>query len=150
MGAAGEAEHQGVRVVLDTNTVLSALLFPRGRLSWIHDLWTAGRILPLVCRETARELIAALAYRKFELGEGEIQTLLAAYLPFTEAIDVSDDTIADVPLCSDPDDQKFLGLAAIGRADVLVSGDRALLKLAKAVTFVIESPAEFRNRFAEE
>ena len=137
-----------MRVVLDTNTVLSALLFPRGRLSWVRDLWTAGRILPLVCSATARELIAALAYPKFKLGESEIQTLLAAYLPFTEAIDISDDTVADVPLCSDPDDQKFVRLAAIGRADVLVSGDRALLKLANRVPFAIESAADFKRRFA--
>ena len=137
-----------MRVVLDTNTVLSALLFPRGRLSWIRDLWTAGRILPLVCRATARELIAALAYPKFNLGESEIQTLLAAYLPFTEAVDGSNDTIVEVPLCSDPDDQKFLRLAAIGRADVLVSGDRAILRLTEPVPFAIESPAEFKSRFA--
>lgn len=148
MGADEEAEHQEVRVVLDTNTVLSALLFPRGRLSWIRDVWTEGRLLPLVSSATARELIAALAYPKFKLGESGIQTLLAAYLPFTEAIDVSDDTVADVPRCSDRDDQKFLRLAAIGRADALVSGDRALLKLAKGVRFAIESPAEFRSRFA--
>jgi len=137
-----------VRGVLDTNIVLSALLFPQGRLWWIRDLWTAGRIIPLVCSATARELIAALAYPKFKLGESEIQTLLAAYLPFTQAIDVSDDTVADVPLCSDPDDQKFLRLAAIGRAGVLVSGDRAILKLAGLVPFAIESTTEFRNRFA--
>jgi putative PIN family toxin of toxin-antitoxin system len=129
------------------STVLSALLFPRGHLSWIRDLWTAGRLLPLICSATARELIAALAYPKFKLGEGEIQSLLAAYLPFTEAIDVSDDTVVDVPRCSDPDDQKFLRLAAVGRADVLVTGDRALLKLAERVPFNIESASEFHNRF---
>lgn len=114
----------------------------------MRDVWTAGRILPLVCSATARELIVALAYPKFKLGDDETGTLLAAYLPFTEAIDVSDDTAADVPLCSDPDDQKFLRLAAIGRADVLVSGDRALLKLAKAVPFASESPVEFKKHFA--
>jgi len=137
-----------VRVVLDTNTVLSALLFSRGRLTWIRPSWTAGRILPLVCRATARELIASLAYPKFKLSEGEVQTLLAAYLPFTETIDVNDDAIVDVPLCSDPDDQKFLRLAAIGRAEVLVSGDRALLELGKGLPFAIEAAAEFKKRFA--
>jgi len=137
-----------VRVVLDTNTVLSALLFPRGRLFWIRDLWTVGRILPLVCRATARELIAALAYPKFKLDESDIQTLLSAYLPFTEAIDISDEAVVRVPRCSDSEDQKFLRLAAVGRADVLVSGDRALLKLAERAPFDIESPAEFRKRFA--
>lgn len=148
MGAAFSAELQEVRVVLDTNTVLSTLLFPGGRLSWIRDLWTAGRILPLVCRATARELIDALAYPKFTLDEGEIRTVLAAYLPFTETIAVNDHAIVNVPLCSDPADQMFLRLAAIGQAEVLVSGDRALVGLAEPVPFAIETAAEFRKRFA--
>jgi len=133
--------------VLDTNCVLSALLFPHGQLSWIRDFWTAGRILPLVCRATARELIAALAYPKFKLSDSEIQTLLAAYLPFTETIDTTDEPIAGGPRCSDPDDQKFLTLAAIGQADVLVSGDRGILGIAESTPFTIESPAKFRDRF---
>lgn len=136
-----------MRVVLDTNTVLSALLFPRGRLSWIRELWTAGRIVPLVCGGTARELIDALAYPTFSLDEGDIQTFLAAYLPFTETIDVSDEPIVDVPLCRDPDDQVFLRLAAIGEVVVLVSGDGALLEMVGQVAFAIENAADFRKRF---
>ena len=138
-----------MRVVLDTNTVISVLVFPRGRLAWMRPLWTAGRILPLVCSVTARELIDALAYPKFKLDEREIPTLLAAYLPFTETIDVSADAMVDVPLCRDPDDQKFLRLAAIGRADVLVSGDRAILELKEPVPFAIETAVEFGKRFTE-
>ena len=137
-----------MRVVLDTNTVISVIVFRRGRLAWIRDLWTTGRILPLVCRETARELIEALAYPKFKLDESEIQTLLAAYLPFAETVEVPDDTIANVPRCSDPDDQKFLRLAAIGRAEVLVTGDRALLELAEPVPFAVETAAAFKKRLA--
>ena len=148
MGAEFQAELQAVRVVLDTNTVLSALLFPRGRLSWMRDLWTVGRIVPPVCGATARELIDALAYPKFRLDEADIQTMLAAYLPFTETTDLNDDSIVNVPLCSDPDDQVFLRLAAIGRAVVLVSGDGALLEMAGQVPFAIEHAAEFRKRFA--
>lgn len=113
----------------------------------MRDLWTSGRILPLVCRATARELIDALAYPKFRLDEDEIRTLLAAYLPFIDTVDVKDHAIADLPLCSDPDDQVFLRLAAIGRAEVLVSGDRTLLKLAGRVPFAIETAAQFKKRF---
>jgi putative PIN family toxin of toxin-antitoxin system len=136
-----------LRVVPDTNTVLSALLFPRGHLAWLRELWTSGRILPLVCRATARELIQALTYPKFKLDEDEIRTLLAAYLPFTDTVDVKDHAIADLPLCSDPDDQVFLRLAATGRADVLVSGDRALLALAGRVPFAVDTAAQFKKRF---
>lgn len=148
MGAEFQAELQAVRVVLDTNTVLSALLFPGGRLSWIRDLWTVGRVFPLVCGATARELIDALAYPKFRLDEADIKTMLAAYLPFTETIDLNDESTVNVPLCSDPDDQVFLRLAGIGQAVVLVSGDGALLEMAGQVPFAIENAAEFRKRFA--
>ena len=118
-----------MRVVLDTNTVLSALLFERGRLAWIRELWTGAKILPLVCPATVRELIRALAYPKFKLSEGEIQVLLAAYLPFTEVVDLRDDTVVAVPLCSDPDDQ-------------------AILTLSERSSLAIETAAQFRDRCA--
>ncbi|OYY82283.1 MAG: hypothetical protein B7Y33_00065 [Hydrogenophilales bacterium 16-62-9] len=49
-----------------------------------------------------------------------------------------------MPLCSDPDDQKFLALAAVSHAHGLVSKDRALLKLRRrcAPHFQIMTPAE--------
>ena len=132
--------------MLDSNTVLSALLFPRGRLVWIPPLWRAGSILPLVCGSRARELIDALAYPKFRLGERDIQTVLAAYLPFTEAVDVHD-RVSSIPRCRDPNDQVFLRLAAVGQAQVLATGDRAILEIAEPLPFVIETAAEFRKRF---
>jgi putative PIN family toxin of toxin-antitoxin system len=136
-----------VRVVLDTNIVVSALLFPTGQVTWLRDLWTARRILPLVCRATVRELIRVLAYPKFGLEEDDIQAVLGAYLPLTETVDVTDDPMAGLPLCRDPHDQVFLVLALVGRAEVLVSGDIALRELGGQLPFAIEAPAEFRRRF---
>jgi len=136
-----------VRVVLDTNIVVSALLFPTGQVTWLRDLWTARRILPLVCRATVRELIRVLAYPKFGLEEDDIQAVLGAYLPLTETVDVTDDPMAGLPLCRDPHDQVFLVLALVGRAEVLVSGDIALRELGGQLLFAIEAPAEFRRRF---
>lgn len=136
-----------MRVVLDTNIVVSALLFPTGQVTWLRDLWTARRILPLACRATVRELIRVLAYPKFGLEEDDIQAVLGAYLPLTETVDVTDDPVAGVPLCRDPCDQVFLVLALVGRAEVLVSGDIALRELGGQLPFAIEAPAEFRRRF---
>ena len=138
-----------MRVVLDTNTVLSTLLFEHGRLAWIRELWTTAKILPLVCPATVKELIAALAYPKFKLSEGDVQILLAAYLPFTEVVDLRDDSVVRVPRCNDPDDQVFLRLAAFGHAKVLVTGDKAVLSLAARAPFAIETAAQFRERFAD-
>jgi len=51
------------RVVLDTNIVLSALLFNAGRLAWVRHAWQRQRVQPLVCRATVNELMRVLAYR---------------------------------------------------------------------------------------
>ena len=63
------------RVVLDTNVVVSALLFTSGRLAWVRRAWQHQRLRPLVCRETANELLRVLTYPKFRLTDGEQQAL---------------------------------------------------------------------------
>jgi putative PIN family toxin of toxin-antitoxin system len=135
-----------VRVVLDTGVVISALLFAQGRLAWLRGLWSAGAITPLVSRATVDELIRVLAYPKFQLTEEEIQAVLAAYLPFCEAVAGSGRGFSDLPECSDPEDQEFLELAQLGKAQALVTGDRELLDLDERVPFAIVSPADLRER----
>jgi uncharacterized protein len=134
-----------VRVVPDTDTVLSAILFPKGRLAWIRDLWIEGQIVPLICPATARELMRVLGYPKFRLGEDEIKVALAAFVPYADTLD--QDPTSNLPRCLEPHDQIFLDLALAGDAVVLVSGDQSVLGMAVHVPFEIESPADFRKRF---
>ncbi|MGH7964382.1 MAG: putative toxin-antitoxin system toxin component, PIN family [Candidatus Binatia bacterium] len=134
---------------MDTNTVLSALLFPRGRLAWLESAWMAGQFIPLMSQETAQELLRALAYPKFRLDEKGIEVLLSAYLPYTEVIEVEKE-LKNLPICRDRHDQMFVALAAAGKADVLVSGDKAILELASQPVFAIETPAQFKKRFFPE
>ena len=137
-----------MKVVLDTNVVVSAVLFEGGRLAWVRELWTAGRIVPLASQATIQELVRVLGYPKFHLDEDDIGAVLAAYLPVTLVVTVPARSPAGLPVCRDPHDQDFLRLAAAGRAEVLVSGDRALLVLAGRTTFAIESPEVFKKRFS--
>lgn len=139
-----------MRVVLDTGVVLSALLFPEGRLRWLLDAWRSQRLVPHVSTETAAELIRALAYPKFGLDEGEIQILLGDYLPHAEVVDtIAAENLVDLPRCRDPDDQIFLALTATARADALVTGDRALLELASRAPFQILTAAELKKAHTE-
>jgi putative PIN family toxin of toxin-antitoxin system len=135
-----------LRCVLDTNTVVSALLFPKGRLVWLREAWRSGSIKPLASRSTVDELVRVLAYPKFELTEEDIELILGEYLPFAELRDAPGEPKARLPRCSDANDQMFLVLAHAGRADALVTGDRALLALANETAFAIETPAQFRRR----
>lgn len=127
MGA--RAEKVTARVVFDTNIVLSALIFSRGRFAWLREAWSSGRIRPLVCRATVEELITVLAYPKFKLDPAERDELLADYLPWCETV-VFSEPWPEVPPCRDPDDEPFLCLAVAAGADCLVTGDGDLQALA--------------------
>ena len=131
-----------LRVVIDTNVVLSALLFKSGAMAPIRDAIQRGACVPVVSRETAEELIRVLAYPKFELDTAQQQTILAEYLPHCETLP-QPKTRTKLPKCRDEDDQPFLLLAAASGADVLVTGDKDLLALQGQVKFRILSPGEF-------
>jgi len=134
-----------LRVVLDTNCVVSALLFGKGRLAWLRHHWQKPDCVLLVSKPTIEELIRVMAYPKFGLGEPEIHALLGDYLPYATSVGLPS-RMPDLPQCRDVHDQKFIELVAIGKADVLVSGDADLLELNGVCPFTIESPADFQLR----
>jgi len=116
------------RIVLDTNIVLSALVFGEGRLAWVRQAWQRGQLQPLVCRDTVGELLRVLAYPKFKLTAREQQELLGDFLPYAEAVTLPAPW-PDLPACRDAKDQVFLALAHGAGADALVSGDADILAL---------------------
>lgn len=131
--AASAAAHAPLRVVLDTNVVLSALLFRSGAVRPLQALWQQGRLVPVVSQTVVRELLRVLAYPKFRLTSAERNALLAEYLPWTEPVDVPLAPSIDLPVCRDPRDQPFVELAHAAAARHLVSGDADLLALAPAM-----------------
>ena len=114
------------RVVLDTNIVLSALLFNEGRLTWMRHAWKRQQLQPLVCQQTTSELLRALNYPKFKLDATEQQALLADFLPYTDIVHLPA-TWPELPTCRDASDQVFLVLAQVGKAAALVSRDADIL-----------------------
>ncbi|MCE9640312.1 MAG: putative toxin-antitoxin system toxin component, PIN family [Betaproteobacteria bacterium] len=138
---------EGLRVVLDTNAVVSALAFERGAMVWLRHAWQQHLYTPLIDTQSAGELVRVLSYPKLTLDEQKIRDLLSDYLPYAEVVKPRGSRRASLPACRDPDDQKFLDLAARGNAHVLVTGDKALLELTGKVRFEIETPASFRKRF---
>jgi putative PIN family toxin of toxin-antitoxin system len=118
-----------VRVVMDTNIVLSALVFAQGRLVPLRQAWQQGRCRPLVSATTTAELMRALRYPKFKLSLAEQEELLADYLPYCATVRMPA-KLPKTPPCRDPFDIPFLQLALVGKADHLVTGDKDLLGLA--------------------
>lgn len=116
------------RVVLDTNCLVSALLFSKQPLAWLRHSWQNGDIIPLASKETVSELIRVLAYPKFKLTREEQELLLADFLPYVETVKVSK-VPEGLPIIRDAKDQMFLNLAVVAKADVLVSGDEDILTI---------------------
>ena len=138
-------EKAPLKVVLDTNILVSALLF-RGELSRIVELWKEGRLIPVISKETFRELKAVFEYPKFRLTKDEIRTLIEEeILPFFEVVEVAEEVRG---ICIDPDDDKFISCAISVSADFIVSGDKHLCGLHIYKSVRIIKAADLMKLFA--
>ncbi len=120
------------RIVIDTNVCLDLFVFRDPRWAGLHAALRNGTVQAVTCVDCRMEWLIVLDYSHLPLnGESRVQAAtefdsLIACL----GIDESDSDVR-LPVCSDPDDQKFLELARDANADVLITKDKALLKLAK-------------------
>lgn len=133
------------KVVIDTNVLVSALLFG-GVPGELIPLWKDGRIQPLASRDIFDEFIRVLSYPKFQLTEKDVEFLLnQEILPWFAVVSVKTGRsfVAD-----DPDDDKFIWCALAGGAEYIISGDEHLLHLNPCPVPVM-SPAEFLAACAE-
>jgi putative PIN family toxin of toxin-antitoxin system len=130
-------------LVLDTNVVLDLLHFDDPVARPLRHALEAGRVRCAVTDATLGEWRRVLAYPEFSLDAARQAGLFALYRARASVVDAPP-AVSGLPRCSDPDDQKFLELAAASRAAGLVSKDRALLKLRNrcASRFRIMAPAE--------
>jgi putative PIN family toxin of toxin-antitoxin system len=129
-----------IRVILDTNVLVSGLLFG-GTPGKLLDLWKAGTIRLIMSRVMLDEFLRVLAYPKLRLSEEEIHYLLyVEVLPHAEIVKVHPGPIL-IP--TDPSDDMFLRCAVAAGAKYIISGDRHLLQLKSYKRIKILSPAEF-------
>ena len=123
-----------VRAVLDTNILMDMLHFHDGRAVRLKAAIDAGRVHCFSDAACLAELERVAAYPEFGLSPAAQDDLIAACRGILgvceeDAAKAGDNDV--LPRCRDTDDQKFLELAARCRADVLVTRDRQLLRLAR-------------------
>jgi len=128
-----------LKVVLDTNVLVSALLF-KGELSKL--LFPLKKFILLFSEETLNEFIKVLHYPKFSLTEDEIEYLLQfEILPYSKIVEVT--FKFDKEICPNKDDQKFLELAVSAKANYIITGDKDSLNLKEINKIKILSPKGF-------
>lgn len=132
-----------IRAVLDTNVVISALLFS-GPPSQLVPAWQSGRLRPIMSARIFDEYLRELAYPKFKLTPAEIRGLIEEeLLPFIETVQSPPLPITNL---RDPDDSKFVDCALAANVRWLVSGDDDLLSLKRVQSVEIVSVAAFLHQ----
>ena len=135
-----------MRVVADTNVLVSALIFPGGPPEAFYRL-VLGRQVELV---TSRPLLAELGQvlgEKFGWEPAQAEELIEQLIRLATIVDPQE---AVNEVAADPTDNRVLEAAAEGRVDAIVSGDQHLLALVAWREIVIYSPSAFLTHFGAE
>lgn len=115
-----------MRVVLDSNILVSALLFPGGTPETIYRMALEGRFELVTSAALLAELARVLGGEKFGADPRTVEAALAQLATISTIVDVKEQ-VAEI--AADPSDNRVLETALAGDAEVIVSGDRHLLKL---------------------
>ena len=112
-----------MRVVVDINIIVSALIVAIGNPAVIIDAWLDGKFTLLTCAEHLDELRETL--QKPNLAELIKPHKAGRLVNQLKKLAESIDELPNVQRSSDPDDDYLLALAEAGRADYLVTGDKS-------------------------
>lgn len=111
-----------MRLVVDTNILVSALLAAASLPAQLIVLWRAGRFELLTAAEQLDELMRVTRYPKIR---ARLAPALAGRLVNDlRGLAVMVEVLPQVDISPDPDDNYLLALAAAGAADFLVTGDK--------------------------
>jgi hypothetical protein len=135
-----------MRVVLDTNILISAVLIQTGNPAAIYRAWQEGQFNLLTCAEQLEELRGTL--RKPAIAERIKPYRAGGLVNEMKKLAESVDELPRVRRSADPADDFLLSLSEAGMADYLVTGDtRGLLVLKQHKGTRIVSPRAFAALF---
>ncbi|MBN1390213.1 MAG: putative toxin-antitoxin system toxin component, PIN family [Candidatus Thermoplasmatota archaeon] len=128
-----------MKVVIDTNVFVSGILW-NGNESKIIDMCMGGILENHTSIGILSEVERVLSYRKFNLTNEEMDTLLKIYFSFSRLVSVKDRS--DIK-SRDPTDNKILECAIASEVDYIISGDQDLLVMKEVEQIRIISSRDF-------
>lgn len=132
----------GLRVVLDTNVLVSGLAYPGSVPGRIVATWRQGGLDVVLSHYILDELARVLpCLPRIGMTSGEIRDLVDSLMFLVDIVEPEGVQAAEL---RDPADQPVLLTLQAGRADYLITGDKDLLALANR--YPIVTPAEFWAR----
>jgi putative PIN family toxin of toxin-antitoxin system len=116
-------------IVIDTNVCLDLFVFRDPRWAPLLAALESGRVRAVTRADCREEYLVVLHYSHLPLDATTRPQAAAAFDALVEVVAPTSRALR-LPVCTDRDDQKFLEIARDADAAVLVTKDKALLKLA--------------------
>jgi putative PIN family toxin of toxin-antitoxin system len=133
-----------MRVILDANVFVSAVITKRGACGKILELWEKDEFDLVVSSSILEEIDRVIHYpkiqQKYTLSDETIDQFLG--LIGSQAVIVAPSSELRV-IEKDPSDNRYLECAKVGEASFIISGDEHLLKLQEYRSIVILTPSAF-------
>ena len=132
-----------MKVILDTNVFMSGVFFS-GPPHLILNAWRDGVIRLVISQDILN------GYRRG--GEAFSDDFPSIDLrPILDLVTIEAELyVAEdlpEPLCSDPDDDKFVACAIVSGSRIIISGDKQLLKISGYQGIEVLKPGEFINKY---
>lgn len=127
------------RSVLDTNILISALIFQKGPPNLIFISYTSGFFHLCISNELIQELSKVLK-QKFKVSDNDHSNLMRKVTKKAMIVESAQRITA---IKTDPSDNRILECAVAAKVDYIVSGDKHLLSLKKYKTIRIIKASEF-------
>ena len=131
-----------MRVILDTNVVLSAIFFG-GIPGRILNAYRDGKLILVLSPEILEEYRATAARlaEKFDVEYDALLEWIAIHSEMEQSMHLS------TPICADPDDDKFIACALALNAKIICSGDRHLLDVNGYQEIEVLKPRIFAEKY---
>ena len=130
-----------MRIVLDTNVLLSAILFA-GTPGRILDAWRAGEVELVIAPDIVDEYVSVSARLEERYPDVDIQPIIALVIRNSKLVPT---TLLPTPVCGDPDDDKFLACALSSGTEIVVSGDKKLRAVSGYQGIRVLTPRQFAD-----
>jgi putative PIN family toxin of toxin-antitoxin system len=119
------------RIVIDTNVCLDLFVFNDPRWAGLLAALESGQVEAVTRADCRMEYQVVLGYSHLPLDAVSRPISSAKFDALIKLTAPEPRTATRLPICTDKDDQKFLELARDAGADLLITKDKALLKLAR-------------------
>ena len=140
-----------LKIVLDTNVFVSALINPRGKPAQILNYVFESKVRLFTSPSIIEELERVLSYPKLVKRHGlEKQELKEFVSDLLSILSLVEGKKAIELIAEDPADNNYLSCALDAKADFIVSGDIHLLNLREYEGIQIITPAQFLEMLEKE